>query len=170
MIRLLAAAVIVLALPLAAIASDQVGGAARAIDGDTIAVGRQRVRLWGIDAPELRQACTAGGREWACGLAARRALAARLRRGPVACEAKDVDRYGRVVALCRVGGADLGAALVRSGFALAYVRYAADYAAEEAGARAARRGLWRGAFVQPWEWRKAARRAGSRQGRPKVGR
>lgn len=56
----------------------------------------------------------------------------------VACEPKTTDRYGRAVAVCRVDGVDLGAAMVRAGHALAFVRYSADYLPQENEARAAR--------------------------------
>jgi micrococcal nuclease len=81
-------------------------GPAVAVDGDTLAVGAQRVRLWGIDAPELR---TADG--WR----AKAAMVALLTRagGQVTCEVKGLDRYGRTVARCSTAGAgDLAAALV----------------------------------------------------------
>jgi endonuclease YncB( thermonuclease family) len=51
-------------------------------------------------------------------------------------------------------GEDIGAAMVRSGWALDYERYSGGrYAAEQLEAEAALRGLWAGAFVPPWEWR-----------------
>jgi endonuclease YncB( thermonuclease family) len=137
-------------------------GPARVIDGDTLEVAGVRVRLWGIDAPESRQTCEADGQDYACGERATRHLRTLVADRTVSCEPRTRDRYGRTVALCRTDGSDLGAAMVRDGWALAFVRYAADYVAEELEARAARRGLWQGAFTLPWEWRRMA-------GRPKAG-
>ena len=74
---------------------------------------------------------------------------------------KDVDRYGRIVAVCRAGGEDLNAWMVERGWALAYRRYSRTNVDEEASARSARGGLWRGDFVAPWDWRQGERLAGT---------
>ena len=108
-----------------------------AIDGNTIKMDGTTYRLWGIDAPELDQRCYPQG--WRAGIVAARALAAMIERRPVICEAKAQDSYGRTVALCRVGGRDLGAAMVVSGMALAVTADGGDYVEQEvqseAGAR-----------------------------------
>ena len=86
-------------------------------------------------------------------------LAALVAQGPVACTPQGEDRYGRLLATCSSGAvADLGAALVRDGYAVNYSRYTSDYAAIENEARAARRGVWQGAFDNPEDWRHAKRR------------
>ena len=133
-------------------------GRATVIDGDTLEVAGVRVRLWGIDAPESRQTCLKAEVTYPCGQLAARHLVALVGGREVHCIARKTDRYGRTVALCRVETLDLGAAMVRDGWALAFVRYAADYLGLEGEARAARRGLWQGTFVPPWEWRRMARR------------
>ncbi|GBD41863.1 hypothetical protein HRbin39_01250 [bacterium HR39] len=75
-------------------------GRASAVDGDTLEVHGQRVRLWGIDAVESSQTCLdAQGRPWPCGRRAAFALADFIGGSPVACAPKDADRYGRVVAV-----------------------------------------------------------------------
>ena len=134
-----------------------VSGAARVVDGDTLEVRGTRVRLHGIDAPESKQRCRAGGRTWSCGREATRALIQRIGARPVACEARDRDRYGRVVAVCRVGGADVNAWMAAQGWAFAYRKYSRDYIGEETAARAAKRGVWRGEVVAPWDWRRGER-------------
>ena len=91
-----------------------VAGRARVIDGDTIEVSSARIRLFGIDAPESAQRCLAGTR-WPCGEQATRALSGRIDGRSVACEERDRDRYGRIVAVCRYGGQDVNAWLVREG-------------------------------------------------------
>jgi endonuclease YncB( thermonuclease family) len=73
------------------------------------------------------------------------------------CEQRDIDRYGHTVAICFAGGDDLGAWLVENGWALAFRQYSAAYVAQERAAESARRGMWRGEFVPPWDWRKGAR-------------
>ena len=59
--------------------------------------------------------------------------------------------------MCRVAGADVNAWMVSHGWAVAYRRYSTDYVSHETGAKAARRGLWRGDFVEPSRWRRGER-------------
>ena len=139
-----------------------VTGSARVIDGDTLDVGGVRIRLHGIDAPESGQSCRAGGNRWSCGREATRALAGRIGGRPIACQERDRDRYERVVAVSRASGMDLNAWMVAEGWAFAYRRYSKAYDGEESAARAARRGVWRGEVVPPWEWRKGKRLGGTR--------
>ena len=139
----------------------QLAGRASVTDGDTVRVAGERVRLHGIDAPESKQTCVAGGSRWRCGAEATRALARRIGGRPIACEERDRDRYGRIVAVCRVRGEDLNRWMVRQGWALAYRHYSMDYVPDERAARAAKRGLWRGDFVPPWRWRKGERIEGA---------
>lgn len=136
-------------------------GRTRVVDGDTIEVGGARVRLHGVDAPESGQSCVAQGARWPCGRRASRALAGRLGGQTVVCEERDRDRYGRIVAVCRQGGRDINAWLVAEGWALAYRRYSREYVDEESTARAARKGIWRGEFVAPWDWRRGERLQGA---------
>lgn len=134
----------------------------RVIDGDTLHTQDEKIRLAGIDAPELSQTCRDGSaREWSCGQAAKERLAALVSQGSVTCSARGQDRYGRTLAVCAAGSeADLGAALVRDGYAVNYDRYTSDYAAAESEARAARRGIWQGAFERPEDWRRRHPRSG----------
>ena len=137
-----------------------ISGPARVVDGDTLEVRGARMRLYGIDAPESKQRCRKGGRTWSCGREAARALAQAIGSRTVVCEARDRDRYGRVVAVCRSRGADVNAWMVAEGWAFAYRKYSRDYVGEEASARAAKRGVWRGDVVAPWDWRRGERLAG----------
>ena len=129
-------------------------GKPKIIDGDTIRIGNIRIRLHGIDAPEAKQTCTAGGIEWPCGREATKALVKAIADRSVSCNRRDVDRYGRIVAVCRAGAINLNAWMVGQGWAIAYRRFSMDYVQDEDEARGARRGLWRGEFVMPWDWRR----------------
>ena len=131
--------------------ADVSGRVSRVHDGDTFTLAGQKVRIWGIDAPELKQQC--GG--VACGTAARDALQQLVRSRTVVCVQVDRDRYKRIVASCRAAGRDLGEAMVRSGNALDYRRYSRGrYRDAERAAQARRVGMWSGEFEKPWEYRR----------------
>ena len=160
--RLIPLALALLFLP-PPLASAEITGQPRVIDGDTLAIDGQRIRLSGIDAPERRQPCFHDGQPWRCGEDAAKALARKIDRRPVTCEERDRDRYGRTIAICYAGGEDLNAWMVEQGWAMAYRRYSLDYVEEEADAQQSRRGLWQGEFMPPWEWRKMKRKTRPRQ-------
>lgn len=126
------------------------------IDGDTLRDAGARVRLYGIDAPELAQSCQRDMREWPCGAAAASALRTRIGRRAVTCNDRGADRYGRRLAVCTVGVTDLGAWMVRRGWAVAI---GPTYRAQEAVALHHRRGIWAGSFMHPAQWRAAQRAA-----------
>ncbi len=103
-----------------------VAGVASVIDGDSLEVAGERIRLHGIDAPESRQHCRLDGKPWQCGKDAANALADKIGRRPVRCEDLGRDRYKRIIARCTVAGEDMGAWMVSQGWALAYRRYSHD--------------------------------------------
>ena len=165
-------AAIVLALLFSSLApalADIVGRAA-VIDGDTLEIHGQRIRLFGIDAPESAQSCTADNKAWRCGQQAALALDRKIAGHTVSCTEKDRDQYRRIVAVCTAGDEDLNAWLVAEGWALAYRQYSTTYIGQEDAARAAHKGVWRGTFVPSWDWRhdqRAETAAGKSQAPPK---
>lgn len=97
-------------------------GQARAIDGDSLMVGDQEVRLFGIDAPEMTQQCTRGHALWPSGSVAADQLGRMLAGKQVECSSTGRDRHGRTLARCKVGDTDLNRYMVASGHAVAYRR------------------------------------------------
>jgi endonuclease YncB( thermonuclease family) len=134
-----------------------VAGQASVVDGDTIVVDGERVRLQGIDAPELHQTCIAYGQDWPCGRTAAEWLREHLHGRQVECVGHARDRYQRLLAVCYVGGEHLNERIVREGWALDFRKYSTDYLQAEAEARRAGAGVWRGEFEPPWEWRAVRR-------------
>jgi endonuclease YncB( thermonuclease family) len=129
------------------------------LDGDTIKAGNgAEYRIFGIDAPELHQTCNeANGKSWMCGRAAKAKLTTLIKGGNVNCEARATDRFGRTVAVCSAQGVtDLGEAMVRDGYAIDLGGAAGNpYREAEAEAQTAKRGIWRGTFERPSDWRQA---------------
>ena len=76
---------------------------------------------------------------------------------PVTCRGDERGKYGRLIAVCNVGLLRINAMMVTRGWALAYRQYSNEYIPEEEDARIHKRGLWRGQFVPPWEWRRGKR-------------
>jgi endonuclease YncB( thermonuclease family) len=71
----------------------------------------------------------------------------------IICQEKDRDRYGRIVAICRASGEDLGVIMVREGFAWAFTRFSVDYVDQQEEARTANRGVHAHKSQPAWEWR-----------------
>lgn len=143
-----------------AMADSFIGRVSRVGDGDSLQIilsdsgAEVRVRLYGLDAPELDQP---HGRE------ARDFLAKLLTNREVRVEKEDVDQYGRVVGQVFDSGLSVNLTLVASGHAWVYEQFCQEpvcrqMKAEEAQARRKKRGLWAQAKPQPpWQWRKAKR-------------
>jgi endonuclease YncB( thermonuclease family) len=134
-------------------------GPARVIDGDTLQVGERRIRLYGIDAPEMAQICRDhADLPWRCGEAAAMALESLTEGRVVLCEDRGLDRFGRTLGICGTREiADIGGWLVGAGWAVAYEGRARVYRGEEQAAEGAKRGLWGGSFQRPAEWRAGRR-------------
>ncbi|MHB8149958.1 MAG: thermonuclease family protein [Desulfobulbia bacterium] len=135
-------------------AGKQLVGVASVIDGDTIEIHGQRIRLHGIDAPESSQVCMVENKPWRCGAEAANKLAEKIGKNQVSCEGRDKDRHGRVVAVCTVGEQNINSWMAQEGQAVAYRKYSADYVGQEEEAKAGKRGIWASKFDMPWDWRK----------------
>lgn len=129
--------------------AETITGNVRVVDGDSLAMGQRRLRLKGIDAPEIRQRCQRDGFEYPCGTEAASYLRGLIAGGEVECRGEGVDRYGRDLVRCSIGNLDLNQAMVRSGHAVAF----GDYRQDEAAARNEQAGLWAGEFEMPKQWR-----------------
>lgn len=151
---IVALAMVVAALKFSGLLSIE-SGPVRVLDGDSIRRGDVEIRLSGIDAPEYQQTCKdENGEDWPCGRASARALRSMIGGRDVACEIHDTDRYGRLVAQCRSGDIDLNREMIRQGWAVTFSTAGLVFASIEAEARAAKRGIWRGRFETPQDWRK----------------
>lgn len=140
----------VMALCASMASAEAVKGPATVVDGDTLRVGGVTVRLHGIDTPERDQICqTNRGVAFDCGDVAAQAVEMITQEKTVTCQGHEQDRYGRLVASCYVDGVDVGAVLVRSGYAFAYQEYSVAYVPLEDEARAAKRGFWSGTVENP---------------------
>ena len=126
-----------------------------AIDGDTLRSANA----------ELDQTCIdQDGKDWTCGRNAQAKLKALVARRAVDCTPKGRDKFNRTLAICRTSATqDLGEALVREGLAVNFGvgDRPGPYEAAQEDAQAAKRGMWRGTFQQPSEWRQAHPRDGN---------
>tara|TARA_B110000196_G_scaffold132769_1_gene114973 strand:- start:162 stop:701 length:540 start_codon:yes stop_codon:yes gene_type:complete len=141
-----------------------VSGKASIIDGDTIRINKKKIRLYGIDAPELKQTC--GWLSRGCGEESKWILEQILKNEIITCFYKQKDKYGRIIGICYVGELDhipilmlspqfeINGVMVNMGLAIAYKRYSNRYIKLEDDAKKNKRGVWKGKFEKPEEWRK----------------
>ena len=106
----------------------------RVIDGDTFIASGIKIRLWGIDAPERGETMYA---------ISSKVLELFLESGKLECKQINTDRYNRSIMHCYSGNSDLGATMVKAGFARDYKKYSGGfYQLEQSFAREGRLGLW----------------------------
>lgn len=133
----------------------------RIIDADTIELNGLKVRLNGIDAPEMAQKCQdRNTKMYLCGISSRDALKSLIQKMPnriVQCEYMGEDVYGRLIGECALGKININMWLVENGWALAYRKYSKKYIENENSAKINRIGIWNGKFVEPWNWRRGKR-------------
>ena len=141
----------------------EVEGIPKVIDGDTIIINKKKIRLLGIDAPELDQQCKKPwiqlnfislNKKYNCGLLAKERLHKIISKNKIKCKGKKYDRYKRLIAICYKNKTDLNNWMVKNGLALNYTKYSKKYISSEIQAKREKLGLWKGQFDKPWEWRK----------------
>jgi len=131
-------------------------------DGDTLRqIGESKIRLEGIDAPEIKQVCYNKLKNpYPCGELSRSKLASIInmkQKKKIYCYYSEKDRYNRYLAECFVGrdsAYNINKIMVRTGHAVAYLRYSKKYLSDQEYAKKEKLGIWQGTFVLPEEWRR----------------
>ncbi|EIJ6626548.1 thermonuclease family protein [Campylobacter upsaliensis] len=135
------------------------GKVSRVIDGDTIEllaktsktnpynhIAKLKIRLYGIDAPELKQAYGKEAKEF---------LSALVLKQEVSLIIENKDKYDRFVGTLFLKGQDINKEMVKNGYAHAYESFSKKYLAEQADAKMFKLGLWQDEkAVKPSEFRK----------------
>jgi len=123
----------------------------RIVDGETLALGEQVVRLAGMAAPMRGEVCQRpNGDAFDCGGASAAALMRLIGSRPVTCRITGRDAFGRGIGQCEAGGTDLGRTLVGGGYAVAT---GSAMRSAEAAARQGGVGLWANRSGSPQDWR-----------------
>ena len=133
---------------------EKILGKAIIIDGDTIHIGKNKIRLHGIDAPEYKQTCTIDKEIWNCGIESKVALENFILKKRVNCEIIDVDQYRRFVGTCFLENQNINQYMVRNGWAIAYRYYSMKFVKDEEFAKKNKLGIWQGSFIEPYLFRK----------------
>ena len=141
----------------------EITGFPKVVDGDTIHIKSYKIRLEGIDAPEMKQKCKKPylqiaffnfQKDYYCGQVSKKKLIQKIGNKPVKCILLGQDRYKRYLAKCLKGTTNLNRWMVRNGYAVAYRKYSKLYILDENFAKEEKLGLWRGTFTKPEKWRK----------------
>jgi endonuclease YncB( thermonuclease family) len=159
----LAISALILLLASSVANAETIAGRASVIDGDTLEIHGERIRILDIDAPESRQTCTRpDGSEWRCGQQASIALADWIGTRTVICETDKHDQYGRHLAHCAVADEDIATWLASNGWGVPYRNCKCEVIRDAANAaKLAKVGTWSGAFVMPWDWRNGSQASAS---------
>lgn len=118
------------------------------IDGDSLEIGSERIRLVGLDAPEFTQSCKNNKKEkYPCGKEALKFLTNLIGKDEVKCIPHKKDKYNRHLSTCYVNNKDINAELVKNGYAIVYLE--SNYQKEQDFAKSHKKGLWSGKFMHP---------------------
>ena len=129
-------------------------GKAKVIDGDTIHIYKNKIRLHAIDAPETNQTCNKNNKVWNCGIESTKFLKKLIGKNKIKCITTGKDQYNRFIGICYKNNLDLNSEMVLNGWAIAYRYYSMDYVEEEEMAKQQKKGLWSGKFEEPYLFRK----------------
>ena len=132
-------------------------GYAKVIDGDTLVLSKKKIRLFGIDAPEIKQKCNKGfyqGESYLCGVYSKKRLINKLDNKKINCKIITVDRYRRLIGICYLKNEDINEWMVANGYAIAYRKFSKKYVLSENKAKEKFKGIWSGYFLDPEKWRK----------------
>ena len=124
------------------------------VDGDTIHIKKNKIRLHGIDAPEIDQTCKIKDKVWYCGLESSLALKKLVLDNNINCVVSEIDQYKRYIAECFINNQNINKLMVRNGWAIAYRYYSLDFVEDEKLAKKDKIGLWQGQFQEPYLYRK----------------
>lgn len=120
------------------------------VDGDSLKLGEQNVRLAHIDAPEYYQTCKRADKStYNCGIKAREKLESLLKLGELSCKTVGRDIYNRDMSECFAGRTNINLEMVRSGWAVVYKSGDAAYLEAQADAKRAKLGIWQGKYMKP---------------------
>tara|TARA_B100001142_G_scaffold197292_1_gene196145 strand:- start:503 stop:1030 length:528 start_codon:yes stop_codon:yes gene_type:complete len=140
-----------------------ISGIAKVTDGDTIKIKKNKIRLFGIDAPESKQQCQKPwlsifflslDKDYPCGEISTKRLKSKIDNEYITCKSINKDRYKRFIAECYIKKTNINRWMVLNGYAVAYRKYSKKFVAQENIAKKEKLGLWSGTFEMPWEWRK----------------
>tara|TARA_A100001015_G_C14893029_1_gene673233 strand:- start:546 stop:1025 length:480 start_codon:yes stop_codon:yes gene_type:complete len=129
-------------------------GKAKVIDGDTIHIYKNKIRLHAIDAPETNQTCNKNNKVWNCGIESTKFLKKLIGKNKIECITSGKDQYNRFIGICYKNNLDLNSEMVLNGWAIAYRYYSMDYVEEEEVAKQQKKGIWSGEFEEPYLFRK----------------
>ena len=148
------------------ILAQEIIGIPKIVDGDTVYINNYKIRLEGIDAPEMKQKCKKEKlkissiigytfyEDYYCGKHSKENLEAKVKGSNIKCIFFTKDRYKRYLAKCFKGKINLNRWMVRNGHAVAYRRYSKEFIPDEDFAKENKLGLWQGKFLNPEKWRK----------------
>ena len=144
----------------------EISGSPQIIDGDSVHISTKKIRLEGIDAPEIKQQCKKPflkisifigyqfSKSYSCGVTSKMKLINKINNSKIKCISSSKDRYKRYLAVCYKDKINLNKWMVRNGYAIAYRRYSKKYISDEDFAKQNKLGLWQGKFTNPEKWRK----------------
>ena len=146
--------------------AEEIYGVPKIIDGDTVYINSKKIRLEGMDAPEIKQQCQKSflkisifidyefKKNYSCGVTSKEKLIDKIDNSKIKCISSSKDRYKRYLATCHKDNINLNKWMVRNGLAVAYKRFSKNYLVDEEYAKENKLGIWKGFFIRPEKWRK----------------